>query len=325
MTINYYYRKPEPTNFSIENVFETVQQNLPDGITYSSLSASRTLDIGYLLKLKTLQADVHHITGAINYAALALPSSRTVLTIHDLGHLTETLKGIKKEIYKLLFWNLPLKKIRYLTTISDFTQREVKKHCNVHGKKIKTIYNPVSADFHVYPKHENEYPVILQIGGGANKNIETLIEAVAGIKCKLILVRSASEHLIALLQQKKIDYEFRSQLTKNQLMECYTNCDLLFFASSYEGFGLPIIEAMASGRPVITANIDPMKEIAGGCALLVDWKSASEIRDAINELWRNKSLYAELQSKGLEHAKQFNPKRITDEYLDFYYDMVANA
>jgi glycosyltransferase involved in cell wall biosynthesis len=325
MKINYYFRKPLATNFSIENVFDSVKANLPPEITHTSFTAAETFDISYLITLRALEADVHHITGAVNYAALSLPARRTVLTVHDIGHLTETLKGIRRILYKLLFWSLPLQKVKYLTTISDFTQREVKKHFNVNGKKIKTIYNPVSTDFTFRSRKEHECPVILQVGGGANKNIESLVEAVTDMSCKLLLVRPPNKELISLLKKKKINYEFRSELSKEQLVACYSECDLLFFASSYEGFGLPIIEAMASGRPVITSSIDPMQEVAGDCAFTVDWKSASEIRNAIRQLWENKAMYLEFQTKGLDRARQFDPKRIAGEYLDFYYDVLANA
>jgi glycosyltransferase involved in cell wall biosynthesis len=325
MKVNYYFRKPMKGNYSIENVFENVQNNLPAGITSYSIIASRPMDIGFSVKLKFQHADIHHITGAINYAALSLPANRTILTIHDLGHLTETLQGIKKDFYKFLFWTWPFRKIKYLTTISEFTQREVRKNFNVQGKKIKTIYNPISLDFNARPNRRNECPVILQVGGGSNKNIENLIEAVIGLPCKLLLVRQPSTSLVSLLQRNGIDHEFRNGLTKQQLIQCYEECDLLFFASTYEGFGLPIIEAMACGRPVITSTIDPMREISGDSALLVDWKSSREIRNGINRLWTNQSLYSELQAKGFERAKKFNPRRITEEYLDFYDNVLAHA
>jgi len=322
MQVNYYYRPHQPNNLSIENVFDRVIKNLPASITTTSYYAKRAIDFAFLCEIRKHKADIFHVTGAAHYAALALPQARTVLTIHDSGHLTKTLAGIRQVTYRKLFWDWPINRIKGITTISDFTRADLFKRYNLNHKLVRTIPNPVSEDFFFQPNARHERPVILQVGQGANKNIECLMEAVAGLPCKLLLVRPPEPHLVARLNAMGIDAEFRHQLTTKQLVAAYHESDILFFASTFEGFGLPIIEAMACGRPVITSRLGSMPEVAGDAAHLVDPTQPREVRHAISAMWSSPDLYAEWVAKGLQRTKLFAAQRIAQEYVSFYHDLI---
>ena len=146
-----------------------------------------------------------------------------------------------------------------------------------------------------------------------------------GTDFRLILVRPEDRILIEKLNEYKIDYEFRSKLTQSQLAATYSDCDILYFASSYEGFGLPIIEAMASGRPVITSTIDPMKEVAGDAACLVNYKDSNEVRSAITKITESRDYRDELIQRGLDRSRFFSAERISPLYYELYEEMVRNA
>jgi len=322
MQVNYYYRHQHASSFSIENVFQTVKQSLPSTCVTRDIFAHQTFDLKFLFKINSLEADIHHITGAINYAVFGLPPKRTILTVHDIGHLLNTLRGAKKQLYKALFWSLPLKKVKYLTAISEFTKQQLTKELGVNHKLIRTIYNPVSSIFSSTPLPQNDRPVILQVGSGANKNIECLLSAVEGLPCKLLLVRAQNPVLIKQLNEKRIDFEFRSSLTRDELAKTYAECDLLYFASLYEGFGLPIIEAMACGRPVITSDIDPMKEVAGGAACLVDNRNSDQLRKSILHLGKSKDYKMQLIEMGKQRALDFSSEKIANNYYELYKDVL---
>jgi glycosyltransferase involved in cell wall biosynthesis len=100
--------------------------------------------------------------------------------------------------------------------------------------------------------------------------------------------------------------------------------DILFFASTFEGFGMPILEAQAIGRVVVTSNILSMPEVGGNAALYVDPYSIEQIRDAICILKNDKILRNSLIDKGFENIKRFNPDTIAFQYEALYQEIIAS-
>jgi glycosyltransferase involved in cell wall biosynthesis len=129
--------------------------------------------------------------------------------------------------------------------------------------------------------------------------------------------------LIDEMERLKITYEFRFNLNTSQLIDAYSESQIIFFASTYEGFGLPIIEGMSIGRPVITANRSPMKEIAGGAALLVDPDDVDGLRKAIVSLCESHSLRDNLIDLGLKNVLKYQLPAISQLYKDLYTE-IAN-
>ena len=112
------------------------------------------------------------------------------------------------------------------------------------------------------------------------------------------------------------------RLTDEELVAAYRRCDMVVFASLYEGFGMPILEAQAMGRPVITSNVGAMKEAAGDGALLVDPYSVEEIRAAILRIKREPTLREDLIAKGLRNAEKFRGAAIAERYAGLYRGLV---
>ena len=108
------------------------------------------------------------------------------------------------------------------------------------------------------------------------------------------------------------------RLTDLELVEAYRRCDMVVFASLYEGFGLPILEAQAMGRPVITSNFGAMREAAGDGALLVDPYSVEAIREAILRIKREPELREELVAKGLRNVERFRAEAVALKYAQIY-------
>jgi len=108
------------------------------------------------------------------------------------------------------------------------------------------------------------------------------------------------------------------RLTDEELVAAYRRCDMVVFASLYEGFGLPILEAQAMGRPVITSNFGAMREAAGDGALLVDPYSVEEIRAAILRIKREPGLREELVRKGRKNVERFRAEAVAERYAEIY-------
>jgi glycosyltransferase involved in cell wall biosynthesis len=323
MQVNYYFRNSSESNFSIENVFGAVIKVMRNFFVVTVYHTRTPVDLHSIFVIRKFKADIHHITGAVNYLAFGLPGDRTVITVHDIGHYTETLRGWRKVIYKYLFWIFPLKKVKAITTISAFTKEQLIKHFNVPANKITVIPNPVNPAFTFIDQKKNERPVILQIGSGRNKNIEKLIDAAKGLDVKLLLIRPSDAALVETLTSCHISFEFRSNLSEIELIQAYADADIVYFASTYEGFGLPILEGMAIGRPVITSNISPLKDIAHENAVLVDPSDAGAIRVAIKMLVENREVYQHYQQNGLKHVELFRVEKIAAQYQELYQRLIS--
>jgi len=164
---------------------------------------------------------------------------------------------------------------------------------------------------------------ILQVGITENKNIFRLIGALKNIDCRLKIVGNKTNELVTALSESKIDYEFVLGLTDLEMREAYRTADIVTFCSTYEGFGLPIIESQAMMTPVLTSNISPMKEVAGGGAVLVDPFDVESIRTGILKIINDKGLRIQLIDVGSQNVKKYQPAAITRKYEELYLEIAT--
>jgi len=323
MNLSFFFRKPSPVFHSIEEQFFAVQKALPEDITHNNRFA-KCHSKGFFRRLFIMihaafnQGDINHITGDIHFVALFLKKKKTILTVHDIGSVLNK-TGIKHKILRYFWFTMPFARVQYITVISEFTKQEILENFTLDPEKISVIPDCVSAKISYSEKSFNtEKPNILQIGTKANKNLENLIPALEGISCKLTIIGKLSEKQTALLKTHEIDYENRFNLPFLVLLDTYKQADIVTFISTYEGFGVPILEAQASGRPVITSNLSPMKEVAGEGALLVNPENPEEITSAFNQLISDAGLRKTLIEKGLENVKKYSAKSVADQYSKLY-------
>jgi glycosyltransferase involved in cell wall biosynthesis len=327
--ILYIERKPSES-VSIERVFRQIAKSLSkerfevfsDRLPYSNDTISTLKNLIFYRKPS---ADIYHITGHIHYIALILPKRKTVLTIHDV-RILYIRKGLRRFILKKLLFDLPVKKLKYITAISEATKKEIVFYTKCDEKKIRVIENPLpdkifQNDVKVF---NAECPLILQIGTTDNKNVNNLVKALQGISCRLRIIGEISAELEKILKDNQIFYENASGLNDFEIRNEYEKADIVAFCSTYEGFGLPIIEAQAMGKPVITSNLDPMKEVAGGAAILVDPYETSSIREGILQIINDENYRKILFEKGLENIKRFESSHIAGLYENLYLEIMEN-
>lgn len=243
---------------------------------------------------------------------------KVVLTVLDCGMMLRK-KGLAKKIIKWLYFSVPVSRAKFITAISEETKKEIIEITRCDPDKIKVIPVAVSPIYQPYPKEFNTIkPSILHIGTGSNKNIFRLIEALNGIDCHLTIIGKLSPEHLEALKLNNIDYSNEYNIPNERLLEKYIECDILSFVSTFEGFGMPIIEANSVERVVITSNISSMPEVAGKSACLVDPYNVEEIRKAFLKVIRDPEYREHLVQKGRINKLRFNPDTIAEMYYDIY-------
>jgi glycosyltransferase involved in cell wall biosynthesis len=267
------------------------------------------------------RSDINHITGDIHYISLFLPGFKTILTIHDI-YSARRGGWLNRLVIRILWYYLPAWKVRYITVISKWSLEELGRIIPFARKKIRVIPNPVMIKDGPFPKEFNKSkPKILIVGTKSNKNLEGMLKACRKVRCSLSLLGELSEKQARLLEDYGLEYTNHFDIGYDRVVQLYKECDLLLFPSFEEGFGLPILEAQAVGRPVITSNITAMPDTAGEGACLVDPYDVNSIRDGLNKVIEDDSYRTELIKKGLENLKRFDPERIAGMYMDLYREV----
>lgn len=325
----FFQRRPLPIHKSIEAIFDDVRSRMPSCV-HCVTKVFSVYSQGLLPRLRIMyeafrsQGDINHITGDIHFAAIWLRRSKTMLTVHDCGMLASS--GLKYRLLKYFWFTLPLKRTALLTAVSEATRQEILKHVAYPPEKIHVIPVAISPGFRFVPKpFHRAKPVILQVGVTQNKNIPRLMEALRGIPCQLVIIGVLPQEIREQLNASGISYTNRFNLTQAELVEQYVQCDLLAFVSTYEGFGMPIVEANATGRPVITSNLLSMPEVAGGSACLIDPYDTQQIRDGLLKIIHDDGYRSILVEKGLENARRFDAQFIATRYLHLYKQLVSTS
>lgn len=321
------HRKPMGAQVSIERLFSHLRSELTSVRVrvHQSPHPSKGLS-GRLRNLlaarRAAEGCLAHVTGDVHYLSLGLPRKSSILTIHDCAVL-HRLSGIRREVLRLLWFAWPVARATAVTTISEATLRDLKTWVSSrHWHKLRVIPNCVDPAFQHAPKDWNaKLPVFLQVGTGWNKNLEGVIEALQGLPCCLRIIGPVSEKQKKLLHDNHIDHECLGRVSDDELIHAYRDSDALIFASLAEGFGLPILEAQMTGRPVITSNCSSMPEVAGDGALLVDPKQPSEIRRAVERIISDPTLRQELIRKGTLNVSRFSAATIAAKYLELYREI----
>ena len=326
--ICFIHRKPRAEYFSIEKVFEAVRKELNTEFTISEIAApySKVTPWHLLQNMRAVakcHADIYHVTGDAHYLALARPRKRTILTIHDCIFLKEP-KAWKRFLLKKLLLDLPVRHAKIITTISENTRQDIITHTGCAPEKVVVIPNPVDETIYFSKKEFNaQCPILLFVGITPNKNLPRVVAAIKDITCILDIIGKLPPAHISLLKENNIQYTESVSLTNGELAEKYAKADVLMFPTTFEGFGLPIVEAQKAGRVVITSTLSPMKEVAGGGALLVDPYDPESIRNGLQTIITNTNLRNELVERGVRNAKRFSAAETAAGYRAVYEQMLA--
>jgi hypothetical protein len=266
ISINIFFRKPIiGQHYSIENVYNEIITN-DHNIFYFKKKICPFESKGFFKRFFLIiwatfnQGDINHVTGDINFINLFFKKRRTILTVPDC-YLLSKFNFIYYFLYKLFWLDLPILKSSAVITISQKIKSEILKYSNIDKNKIKVINCPLNKIFKLRRKKFNKKPVILIIGTSPNKNMERMISAINGINCKLRIIGQINYKIKDRLNSYCIEYKELFNLTNEQVFQEYKRCDMLLFVSLYEGFGLPVLEALSANCNVLCSNIATYQEL----------------------------------------------------------------
>lgn len=324
-----FFRKPlAEGNYSIEasfstmlEAFEVVVGYRPQVVEVPVYNGGIWPRIQIALATGKARRAVNHITGDIHFAVLGLPKRGTILTVHDCGFMGHP-NPLARFVLWLFWLKLPIARAEVVTAISEATKADLMRFTGCRAEKIRVIPTIIKNHFAPSPK---EFPVqkprVLHIGMAHNKNLLRHIEALAGIDCHLHIIGKINAEAEERLQARQIDYSNTWDLSDAQVQAAYHQCDLLLFASTLEGFGMPILEAQTVGRPVVTSNLSSMAEVAGDSACLVDPYSVESIRAGVLRVVEDAAYREQLLVAGFKNIQRFQPEAVARAYGELYAEL----
>jgi glycosyltransferase involved in cell wall biosynthesis len=324
--ITYIFRKGSPTVFSIEKLFDALYAHFE-----KSGASMRRLELPHISKgiisvlrnvwfvARQRKTRILHITGDVHYAALLCPFSKTIITVHDCVVLQRG-TGFKRLVLWILWFGLPVRLASAVIVISEQTKSELLKAVAIPERKITVIPNFVDPAFEFSERpFLSEQPRILHVGTTTNKNLPRVVAALRGIPCVLVIVGHVPEATLRDLQSNSVCYENFVGINHAAMTRLYRDADIISFPSTYEGFGMPILEGQAVGRPVLTSDLEPMRSVAGaGGALLVNPHSVDAIRDGFLTLMGDRLLRARLIAAGKDNCRRYTLGAVAANYLALY-------
>jgi glycosyltransferase involved in cell wall biosynthesis len=278
-----------------------------------------------------------------------------VLTVHDvLEHMSRT--NGRSEIWRLLNFQLTrraLKGAACIFAVSKFTKSEIENLFGIPGARIRVVYNAIDARFlsghateadrqFLAERYQVNYPFLLYAGRiSPHKNIVRIIEAFSALKAELekegkypglkliIIGDELSKHpdlrRTVIRGGVQNDVRFLGFIPIDVLRVFYDAAKIFVFPSLYEGFGLPPLEAMAHGTPVLASNTSSLPEVVGNAAVLVNPENVFEIMRALHRVLTDQGLRERMKLRCYEQAKKFSWDVAAQQILDAYREVAASG
>jgi glycosyltransferase involved in cell wall biosynthesis len=288
--------------------------------------------------------DLLHIP---HYNAPLLHRGPLLVSILDLIHIMDPVysRSLRSWVYARPMLNLVARKAEHIVTLSEYSKVQIIEHLGVTPSKVTAIYCGVNGQFRCVD-HKKAYvavsdalaihdPYLLFVGSlKPHKNIFTLLHAFAllrkrhDVRQRLVIVGDDAHWKPLLLKEcSRLGIQdtttFVPYVPQELLPKVYAGADLLVMPSTIEGFGLPVLEAMASGTPVVCSRSASLPEVAGDAALYFDPASAEELAEKMETLLNSRELQEGLRAKGLERAKQFTWEKSTRKHVELYQRLLG--
>ena len=315
-------------------------------VNYARTDDSQWDNLLFPLFVRHLKPDLVHIP--LNHVPLCMPQPY-VVTIHDMANLLFESEHSRMRL-SLRRWRFRrgLKRAAFLIAVSDATRRDVESTVAVPPGRIRRIYNAPDSEFaasasapnaeqngRILERYQIQYPYLLYAGNiRRHKNIPRLVEAFAVLREQLadqpqyrdlhlvligdtIAQNSAVRQAVFRCRNQHL-VRFLGFVPADTLRCFYQSAAAFVFPSRYEGFGLPPLEAMACGTPVVASNVSSLPEVVGDAAMLVNPENVFDIARGIREVLVDESVRCALVKKGFDQVARFSWRDTARQVLDIY-------
>lgn len=319
------------------------KENIPlHPVTFSPMlyrAASAALPVPY----RAFFGDWADITHFFNYIVPPNVHGKTVVTVHDMviHAYPETVRFRTKEMLRLGL-RQSMERADCIVTVSEFSKREIAKYYPEYAEKVQVVPNGVDTErFHpisdmdeiarVKAAHHIDGEYFLYLGTlEPRKNLERLIQAYALLHQKygdeipkLVLAGAKGwmyESIFMTVDMLQLQEQviFPSYIPTEDMAALYSGAFAFVFPSIYEGFGMPPLEAMACGTPVLTSNAASLPEACGDAAILVNPHKVEAIEKGLEALWTRPTLRAVMRKKGLARAKEMSWENAAKKLFSVY-------
>jgi len=287
----------------------------------------------------------------INFIALS-KKTKLILTIHDLSYeIFPRTFSLKRRLWHHIINPRKLCNLaNQLIAVSKSTKNDVISYWGIPEEKIKVIYNGISADFEqldrnnpklieVKEKYHLPFNFIFYLGTvEPRKNISAIVKAYDHLresknpqldKYKLVIAGGKgwkTKNILSVMRNAKFtqDIIFTSCITNEDKAAVYTLASLFVYPSFFEGFGIPVLEAMRCGVPAITSSASSLPEVVGEGAIMIDPDKPDELYSVMKEVLLNRDFYANLQQQALKQAIRFNWRSSARELLNIFEKTLKN-
>jgi glycosyltransferase involved in cell wall biosynthesis len=249
----------------------------------------------------------------------AVSTRPLIITIHDLTHIQFPAFATwgRRLYYQFLVKPAAIRAV-FVLTGSEYSRIQILKWSGLPETRVVNISYGVEPVFHPDgPSYEPGYPYILYVGNfRAHKNLHRLLAAFAQVdypELRLILTGDKTSELVQQLRTLKLEQrvQFAGTVSDEVLARLYRGAVLLIFPSLLEGFGLPALEAMACGTPVIASRTTALPEVVGEAGILIDPLDIDDMRRAIERVLGDAELQRRMRARGLARARQFSWDSVT--------------
>lgn len=293
-----------------------------------------------LVRKKITKGNIKHITSQeLAYLLKFIDMENSIVTCYDL-----IIWVYDKNHSSLWKDNIEgLKRADTIVTISDFSKNDIINYLDYPEDQIKIVYPAVNHESYYKNRDKNilkrwnispQNKVVLYVGSETpRQNVPLLIKAFAELKKQMPEVKllkigepqsySAREKNLQLVGNLNLqeDIIFAGYIKEDDIPKCYNAADLLMYPCSYAGFGLPPLEAMACGTPVITSDTSSLPEVVGDAGIMIDPNNVDLMAEKMYEVLNDDQLNNKLIKTGLKRSKMFNWDRSAAETLDIYNDI----
>lgn len=307
--------------------------------------------LGWVLKQILGGYDLVHLTNQ-TLSFMAGGNVLSVVTVHDIIEVVEPQERVAYLINRYLYGGI--KRASYIIAVSEYTSRTVREHYKIPAERITVIHNGVSSEFHqidnftqtvAYNTLRQELRiqegqrVILYVGSDhPRKNVAGAVAVFAVAREKLgknILFVKVGEPGIAagrrMLLEEMDRLEVRDavrlvgRVSQDRLNELYNLADALIFPSRFEGFGLPVLQAMAVGTVVVTSNATSLPEVVGKAAIMHDSDDIEGMAESLVRVLTDKDFADKMVTAGLERVKMFSWEGVAEEEIRVYEKVAGDG